>query len=366
MRVLIYETGQIGHRPIYRNYYKSALEQCGVTVEMHTTPVYARHFGFNQYLQSVAEKRGCDLIHLLTLDDHTRRLFLSHPASQASSQKPVVGTYYLYQNIVHCLKGWGIRHLFKQGKINALIVPSLMQLLSPQIMSVLPIQVYPLPDPEPPNELGVGSKPDSLKALGISQDWARMKIVLVFGVLNKRRGVDQIVRMIEEKINITSGIRFIFAGRIDRESIGGKVVDSLIRLDKAGNAKVIDRWISSYEVALLYHIADVFCIMPHKKFLGGNSTVAQALKAGLTVVAPEDSIAGKCAAYYDRAVLFRRGDSYDFLRSLREAGAKERNNHSPERPGKDISLSVGIRDFGHLLVSAYNSVYSRFSNRDLV
>jgi glycosyltransferase involved in cell wall biosynthesis len=356
MKVLLYETGQSGHRPLYRNYYKHALEQSGVTVEIQSKSDYGRYLGFNEHLQKLAKKAECDLIHLLTLDDHTRRLFLSSQAPRASSRTPVIGTYYLYRNTMHPFKGWALRRLFIERKICALIVPSTMQLLNPENVNTLPFQVFPLPEPEPPDESPVFSKPDSLKYFGIPHEWDVFKVLLVYGILNKRRGVDQIVHFLQKERKLISNMRFIFAGPIDRGSIKQEVVNSLDQLTEAGYVKVIDRWISDVEVALLYDIADVFCIIPQETFQGANSTVAQALKAGLCIVAPADSVAGQCAELYDRAALFRRGDSSDFVRCLHEAPPKKRNSKPHSLEKKSIPLSVGIQDFGHLLCSIYKDV----------
>jgi glycosyltransferase involved in cell wall biosynthesis len=357
MKVLLYETGNIGHRPVYRQYYKSALEQSGVIVDLHNEPDYTSLFCFNNYLQKIAAERRCDLVHILTLDDHTRRMFASRAAVTGCA---VIGTYYLYQNISHIYKGWAIRQLFKQGKINALIVPSAMSILSHNKVTESVFPLYPLPEPDASNVDRSIKKSDALYAMGLPVEWDDKLVVLIYGVLDKRRGIDRIVRMLEKNISVHSRACFIFAGPIDRASLSPKVVSSLMNLRDKGSVRLIDKWFDSAEAATLYRCADIFCIVPAKEFQGASSTVAQALRFGLVVVAPDDSVAGKCAASAGLGVMFRRDDHDDFARSLGEASLLCGTNITTPSNKECMPLSLDIGEFGKKLFDVYNTVLSEY------
>lgn len=353
MRVLLFETGQIGHRPVYRNYYKSGLEQLGVDAILHNEPEYSRLFGFNQYLQDKAAQQKCDLVHILTLDDHTRRMFVSRVSKRKC---PVIATYYLYQNIAHGYKGWAIEQLFKQKKLNALIVPSAMSILSPKKVADSTFPIYCLPEPDAIKVDSSLTKADALSSLGLPQAWHDKLVVLIYGVLDKRRGIDRIVRMLEKIPSVHSSCRFVFAGPIDRASLSSKVVSSLVSLRDNGVACLLDKWFDGAEVTRLYCCANVFCIVPEKKFQGASSTVAKALRFGLVVVAPADSVAGRCASSAGLGIMFQRDDHNDFARSILEASLLSKNRRLNSSDKLSMPLSSDIGEFGAKLLDVYNKV----------
>lgn len=361
MKVLLYETGEIGHRAVYRDRYKSALEQTGVEVIAYHYPPYEQRHGFNRHLQDLATRHKCDLIHLLTLDDHTRRLFFSSPLSSAS-RRAVIGTYYLYQNIGHPIKGWAIRRLFIKKKIDALLVPSVMSLLAPEKFQTSANKLFSLPDPDVENRDAPLGKSEALKAISAPEEWTNKTVILICGVLDKRRGVDKIVEMFAKCGSIPVNMAVIFAGRINREALPGKTLDSLMRLVDGGRAKVIDKWLKEEEMECCFSCANLFCIIPIREFQGASSTVSRALKAGLVIVAPKDSVAGRCADAYGRAVLFNRGDADHFARSLQiasgmQSGIACRELLNPCR----LPLSVGLDEFGRKLAAIYSKVMASFS-----
>lgn len=352
MRVLLYETGQIGHRPVYREYYKSALKQVGVSVEVHCEPDYKSLFGFNQYLQALAAERECDLVHILTLDDHTKRMFASRSSPAAC---PTIGTYYLYQNISHAYKGWAIERLFKLGKVNALIVPSSMEIVSPKTLAGTHCTIFPLPDPIENNANLNIPKQKARTDLQLPSKWIKDIIILYFGALDKRRGLHDVIRMLKSNSANLSGKRFIFAGKIDHKCLSGKDVRSLVELTEKGIVYVIDRWLTSAEVANVFASSDLFLSMNEKRFQGASSTLGRAVNAGLAIVAPEDTVAGMCAKVCGRAELFRRGDAGDFVQSIRKASAMV-SNERPPLAKNVIPLTIDITEFGNRLVGIYHKI----------
>lgn len=367
MRALLYETEESGHRALYRGYYETALRSVGVDVHVHSAPPFKGLFGFNQHLQALAKKFECDLVHLLTMDDHTKQLFLSGRCPLAARTAPVVATYYLYQNLRHRLKGMLIRRLIAHEKVAALIVPSAMQLLSPQAVARYGTTLSALPEPAESDTSEKLSKAESLKAFGLPQEWNNRAVVLVFGVLNKRRGVDEIVRLINSCKAELKDTRFLFAGPLDHASLDAQTIKSLQDLEGYGCAKVLDQWWSTDGAAKLFACADLFCIAPKKRFQGASSTVARAISQGLTIIAPHDSVAGQCAAAKDSAILFQRADANSFAGCLRAGANRPREKrlcHTLQtRQADDCPLSTDLHDFGRRLVSVYERVLSRTTVR---
>jgi glycosyltransferase involved in cell wall biosynthesis len=352
MKVLLYETGNIGHRPVYRQYYKSALEQVGVEVELHCEPDYKKLFGFNNYLQKLAAEQRCDLVHILTLDDHMRRMFASRSSSRTC---PIIGTYYLYQNISHIYKGWAIRQLFKRGKVSGIIIPSAAEIVSPQILKGRNLTVFSLPDPIENDCYFNIAKQKAHSELGLPSKWNNETVVLFFGALDKRRGLDALIQMLIARPMHNCGIRFLFAGKIDPTCLSDKDTRSLLQLSETGLVHLIDRWLSSDDVANVFSSADVFVSMNEKRFKGASSTIGRAVKAGLTIVAPNDSVAGICAKTCGHAELFRRGDADDFVHCIRRASALSNESTSP-LADNPVALTVNIEEFGKRLVHIYEKL----------
>jgi hypothetical protein len=357
MRVLLYETGKSGHRGVYRHYYEAALRSAGVDVVVHSGPPFEGLFGFNVHLQRLAKDEACDLVHVLTMDDHTKRLFCSRTVSQSDRAAPVVATYYLYSNILHPIKGRLLRMLIADQKLTALIVPSAMQLLAADAARRYRGVVYALPEPAEIEPISTLTKSEALVKMGLPEDWSDKAVVLVFGVLNRRRGVDEITRLISSISAELNESRFIFAGPLDRATLSAQTLKRLEFLSEHGLARVLDQWWSSDESRPLFACADIFCTIPDKKFQGASSTVAKALGCGLLVLAPIDSVAGQCAKLKGQGVLFRRGDSKDFARCLHAAAKLPRENIATRTEDKeDYPLSTGLSNFGQRLMRVYEEV----------
>jgi hypothetical protein len=152
-----------------------------------------------------------------------------------------------------------------------------------------------------------------------------------------------------------SGMRFLFAGKIDHSCLSRKDSRSLVELLKNGVVHLIDRWLTSAEVADVFAAADLFLTMNEKKFQGASSTVGRAVKAGLTIVAPSDSVAGICAKACGRAELFRRGNADDFIQCIRRASTNL-DEASPSSVANVIPLTVDIDEFGRRLLRVYTSI----------
>jgi glycosyltransferase involved in cell wall biosynthesis len=359
MRVLLYETGESGHRGVYRGYYATALHSASVDVVVHSEPSFTGLFGFNAHLQKLARKSDCELVHILTMDDHTKRLFLSKQVARSERLAPIVATYYLYSNIKHPIIGPLIRKLVADRKVAAIVVPSAMQILSPEVVDKYRSFIHALPEPhETEPEIRV-SKSAALAELGLPKLWSDKTIGLIFGVLNKRRGIDQIVRLIASSASELDETRFIFAGPLDSASVDANTIKLLGALTERGLARVFDRWWPSEEASKIFGCADLFCIAPDKRFGGASSTVARAIRCGLMVVAPSDSVAGQCAHAKGRGLLFRRGEVEDFAKCIRAGANTARGKRLPQlAANNEYLLSTGLSEFGQLLIGVYEQAIS--------
>jgi glycosyltransferase involved in cell wall biosynthesis len=294
------------------------------------------------------------------MNDHTKRLLLSRRLSRVERTAPVVATNYLYANLRHPLKSLLLRKLLSDRKIAAFVVPTAMQLLSPEAMIRYVGQIYALPDPVEVDQNSGLTKTEARRVMGLPHGWSNRTVVLVFGVLNKRRGVDEIVRLLERSCREVGAARFVFAGKLDRESLRGRTLYSLETLEARGLVSVLDRWLSTEEVAKVFACSDLFCIVPEKKFQGASSTVAQAVANGITVIAPSDSVAGQCAQAKGSAILFRRADANSFAKCLRagakRAGRTRQRRSAQTKQADECPLSTGLSDFGQRLMRVYDEV----------
>lgn len=356
MRVLLYETGENGHRGVYLHYYETALGSAGLDVLVHSEPPFTGLFGFNAHVQQLAKKAECDLVHVLTVDDHTKRIFFSAPCRPSAKRIPIVGTYYLFANLRGWLKISGFRWCWLRGNLAAIVVPQAASLACPDIQSHSGIPIYLLPDPVPTSGDNPPGKKAAIEALGLPSDWCGKTIVLVFGVLNKRRGVDLLANTARALAKTRNNLKFVFAGRLDSASLPSETISILRTLDRNGDAMLIDRWLPDAEVDTLYAAADVFCIHPEHGFAGVNSTAMRALDCGLTVAAPKDSITACCALACHQGAAFERNSVESLKRVLLNW---DRNSlvQSRTRAGRRRHrLTASIETFGNELVSLYRKI----------
>lgn len=59
MRVLLHESGESGHRAVYRDYYEAACRSGGADVQVYSGPPFNGLFGFNQDQQGGIGSRNC-------------------------------------------------------------------------------------------------------------------------------------------------------------------------------------------------------------------------------------------------------------------------------------------------------------------
>jgi glycosyltransferase involved in cell wall biosynthesis len=359
MRVLLYETGQSGHRGVYRNYYETGLCSAGVDVVVHSAPPSSGLFGFNTHLQQLAKDAQCDLLHLLTLDDHTKRIFFSAPFSPNAKRIPIVGTYYLFGNLRGGLKSSALRWCYLQGNLDSIAVPQAANLAFPDIQSRSGIPIYLLPDPVPAGEGSQLDRKSAFERFSLPPDWSDKTIVLVFGVLNKRRGVDFLTNAARALAETRNNLKFVFAGRLDRASLGSKTISLLRTLHSNGGAVLVDRWLEDAEVDMLYATSDVFCIHPERGFAGINSTAMRALDYGLAVVAPMDSVTSRSALAYGKGAAFRRGDVGGLMRVLQDVHESMIVPNRGKPRTQESRVTTDMEKFGHYAASFYRKILNR-------
>ena len=361
MRVLLYETGKSGHRAVYRSYYETACRSAGVDAQVYSGPPFNGLFGFSQHLQAVAKTFDCDLVHLLTMDDHTKRLFFSVLGVSGAANSPILGTYYLFGNFSNRVKRLALDSIWYRKNLAAIAVPRGAELAFPHIAAKRGVPVYLISDPFPTNGPVELDRTTILKSLSLPDSWNSKTIVLVFGVLNKRRGVDLLAKAARACVEVDDNVAFIFAGRLDRSTLDGESVQLLESLSTTGLAVVIDSWLSDESVEMLYQAADVFCIHPERGFAGVNSTAMRALDCGLTVAAPGDSITACCASACDQGASFERNSVESLKRVLlncdRNALAQAQTWGGKPR----CRLTASIEKVGNELASLYREIAT--SNR---
>jgi hypothetical protein len=289
-RVLLYEPGLDGHRPVILRYLVKYLPENGICPVVCTDVKYAKlDSDAICGLLSLAERQQCEVLHLLTIDGAARS-WLRPDIALVLRRIKIVGSYYLYNNL------YGARgvlwELFSvNGYFDRLFVSD-PGLRSRNVIPQLRSKLHFVPDPWDPSEFLVHDKNGARRLLKLPEEKV---IFLVFGI-SLRKGVHRILDAL--RLIDSPKILIVFAGVIMPDAVNviaaapnDPALVNKIRID-AGYIREID-------MGLYFSAADaVICDYP-KEFLVSSGVFTRCLAAGVLPIFPA------------------HGGSYDAMRRLK-------------------------------------------------
>lgn len=282
-KVLLYEPGDSGHRPVILRYLTQGLPSFGWEPVVVCEKAYQRLRDQDiAELEECALARGCSLIHLLTIDGHVRGWLTPRRRSSCHSAVPKVGTYYLFNNL------WGVRGICwsfaKQFKyIDRLLVSDLFigqRLLIPSVRDMTGF----IPDPWSRKEFKVWSQADARRLLGLD---SRKYLVLVFGEISRRKGLPRIIEALRHVD--AEHISIVLAGRVASDV--KELVERAQGFGQAAPALIVhDRYIAEEMVSAYFYAADAVLSDYPLSFQVSSGVFTRALAAGRLPIFPNHGV----------------------------------------------------------------------------
>ena len=281
-RILLYEPGVDGHRPVILRYLINGLPAHG------WQPVVFRDSRYAQLkdsdlceIECEAFRQGCVLIHLLTIDGCGRN-WLRPRKRRRGTRIQIVGTYYLFNNL------WGWRGLaWKLASIFGYID---LFLISDPFINVrwfvpgLKKKIGTIPDPWCSSEFPAIGKITARKMLGLPIE---KNIILVFGEISQRKGIGRIL----------TALRLVRGGRTVIVFAGHVADDARIDIESAMSDVALtnricihDRHIPEDMVSSYFYAADAVLSDYPKWFKVSSGAFTRALAAGSVPIVPNHGV----------------------------------------------------------------------------
>ena len=284
-RVLLYEPGDSGHRPVILRYLVKGLPSAG------WEPVVYRDLAYQQLrdcdliaIEDEARRRGCGLIHLLTIDGCVRNWL--RPRKKRTNQRiPIIGTYYLFNNL------WGVRGLVWMaavwmGYIDKILVSD-PYIEKRWLVPGLRKHIGFIPDPWCREEFPYVDQIHARNRLGLPLG---KKIVLVFGEISQRKGVKRILAALQ--LVQRDDLVVVLAGRVNADS---KADIELSMNDSQVAKKLIvhDRHIAEVDVSAYFYASHAILSDYPKWFKVSSGAFTRALAAGRLPLVPDHGVNSK-------------------------------------------------------------------------
>jgi len=265
-KILLYEPGDRGHRPVILNYVIESLRQSGIDYDVVTDPLLNI-----SALHKIARERKCSGLHYLTVDGVIKDWLWDWVPFR--ERVPALGTYYLFSNAYRPVKSIALRVACLAAGLRALLISDdeiLVRRKSPcgAVLSYLP-------DPWMRKEFPFLTKHEARRRLKLDD---RSCLYLMIGELSSRKGCDLFIEALG-RLSPGRDIQGILAGRIDNQlSLSHKAIcDQLFR---EGLLKIFPGFVAEEDMSVFFHAAD-YIVCPYPAiFQVSSNTATRAMAAG--------------------------------------------------------------------------------------
>lgn len=314
MRVLLYEPMLHGHRGVLLKYYCGALTKAGWETEVcteqlpeHESPLLA------DVLERRAAKVNCQVIHVLTFE-RLGPLWLKYPRPVRRG-RPIVASYYLYDNLYKPFKGLMWDLLFRRGLVDRVLISDDF-LAERMIPGWRRRRLNYVPDPWDPAEFPPVTRLAARIRLGLPAD---RKILLLFGAIKPRKGLELLLEAMQQLGDRVEDYLLLIAGKMEDSLKAGQTGAILARLQEAGRIRMDDGFVAEQLVSSYFYAADyVVCPYP-STFQGSSNVFTRACAAGTPAIVPEHGVMGEIARRHGAGLRFVSDSSRDLARVLQEA-----------------------------------------------
>lgn len=305
-------------------------------------------------IQRLASSEGCDLIHLLSFDNVFRQWAR---AGSREARIPIVATYYLSSNFFHPFKGLIADLMLRRTRVSAVLVSDEYlesRLLPPWRRKRLMF----LPDPWDPDEFAVLPMASAREALGLP---AGAPIVLMFGELSRRKGIDTMLEALAT-LPASARVQGLFAGRMCPE-VRGCYDKRIAKLRSRGRLLWREEFVPEHDVAAYFCSADAIACPYPASFSVSSNTATRAAAAGRPIIVSDHGFLGRITTEKRVGLTFRAGDVRglaDCLMQVEQSAGTQFLAEMGDR-ARPLATKRTLEHYGNALMSAYSSVLPRGS-----
>lgn len=198
--------------------------------------------------------------------------------------------------------------------------------------------------PDPAELSGTVPRESSRQRLGIPDD---AMVVLVYGSLTLRKGIDTLLRAAEEH-NFPREVHILLAGRQDREVRALLLSSPAKALREAGRLHEQDRFLSEEDEYMVFKASDVVWL-GYRGHYAMSGVLVQAGMMGLPVVACAEGVVGWLTLKHELGVAVSVDDVEAVSRAIAELAGSPEAAASYGENGKHFSALHTAEDFSRAI-----------------
>jgi glycosyltransferase involved in cell wall biosynthesis len=352
MKILVFEPLRGGHREVILSYVCRVIAEAGHEILVVDSAVGDCDIMFVQ-LQHMAAEAKCDLIHILSIGDWTRALFLSSIRFGLEPKKvPVVGTYYLYSALCQPLQGLAWDWVILSGAVDRLLISD--DYLKERTLPAWRRRYLSyIPDPWAPDEFTLMDKHEACQKLGL--DASRVRF-LIFGSLGARKGIDLVCEAYATMATNNTELTVVGAWH---DSLKGSATEAFLQqLLKHGQARVHASYVPEHDVSAWFCAADyVLCAYP-PSFTVSSGTFTRACAAGRPTITPDCGVVGRMVREKNCGFTYQAGTTDALAVVMKRAYMMNSTSDIKcmANRAREISSKRTISQYGTAMIGAYREV----------
>ena len=285
MRILLYEPGQTGHRPVYLRYFEEAFREAGCSVVV----VRESYAPSARGLAALAATQNASTIFVCTIGAPFK-WFVTLAIGARLRGISVAGVYYLFNNLQ---EGWKSRLwtlYLRTGLCQTLFVPD-FRLVQQRTKYPTDCVKY-IPDPWDARSLVPVDRHAAAKSCGI--DIPEACVFLLFGDISERKGLLSLLAALAQwDYGLRPFVRLLIAGPI-KDAVGKQIQGMLDTVPSLRKILVLEsRWIEESEHARFFSAATYLCALYPEDYKVSISTVIRSCAVQRPVVVGRHGVTGE-------------------------------------------------------------------------
>lgn len=354
MKILLYEPGRQGHRPIILAYTEKVLDHAQISwvrekQDFHKSP---------WLLLKQASEAKCDIIYVLTVDGHPLFVWVLALLGRFFRIK-VICTYYLFNNLTEGWRAKVWRFIITTGPVARVHVSDERVPLE----SHYPASVRYLPDPWDPDDFPIWDRGEARQMLSLRpQD----TVFLMFGMLDERKGADLLLRafLAMDSLGYSDEIVFLLAGTVST-SLRTLIAECAHRGRRNIKLLIHEGHIPEEKVSAYYCATDYLVCAYPGYFKVASNTVTRAFAAGRPVIVPNHGVNAATVENRECGFLFQTESEESLIGALRNAiDCRLHNPHryfSLSKNALEVSRSRRLPVYGEYLLKSFASCVPKYS-----
>jgi D-inositol-3-phosphate glycosyltransferase len=210
-----------------------------------------------------------------------------------------------------------------------------------------------LPDPWDPDEFAVLPKASAREALGLPPN---VPLVLMFGELSRRKGVDTMLEALA-RLPASTSVQGLFAGGMCSD-VRKRYDTQIAELRAHGRLLWREEFVPEQDVAAYFCAADAVACPYPICFSVSSNTATRAAAAGRPIIVPNHGFLGRVAMERRIGLTFPTGDIQglaDCLMQVEQSAETQFLAEMGER-ARPLAAKRTLEHYGDALISAYSSL----------